>query len=255
MNIKKIIDIKNLFVDDRLINITEQVFAGEQIHLLGANGAGKSTLLAALSGFLNIKGLIQVNGYNIKDYTSHDLGQQRAYLTQKIDSTPILKAFQYLELFMLSKSHLTDLFDSLCADFQLEQLLHKSVNQLSGGEWQRVRIVAIFLQVWNSPLLCGKFILFDEPTNNLDIIQQATLDKWIKYFCHCSGTVIMSGHNLSHSYKNASRIWMIKKGQLIASGKPEEVMTENNLSEMFMSEVRLSQNATNKMWQVINFDD
>ncbi|WP_265495725.1 ATP-binding cassette domain-containing protein, partial [Providencia heimbachae] len=69
MNIKKIIDIKNLFVDDRLINITEQVFAGEQIHLLGANGAGKSTLLAALSGFLNIKGLIQVNGYNIKDYT------------------------------------------------------------------------------------------------------------------------------------------------------------------------------------------
>lgn len=65
----------------------------------------------------------------------------------------------------------------------------------------------------------------------------------------------MSGHNLSHSYKNASRIWMIKKGQLIASGKPEEVMTENNLSEMFMSEVRLSQNATNKMWQVINFDD
>ena len=260
MKMKRVIEINNLSVANRIVNLTETIFAGEQIHLLGANGAGKSTLLAALSGFLDFDGQVLINNQDINVYSVQELGRQRAYLPQMINSLPILKVFQYLDLFLPSTSRSFDslsvnIVDSLCLDFQLTPLLHKSINQLSGGEWQRVRIVAVFLQVWDSNQLCGKFILFDEPTNNLDIIQQANLDKWIKYFCHCLGTVIMSGHNLSHTYKNASRIWMIKKGLMVASGKPDDVMTDSNLSDIFMSEIRLSESSANKIWQIISFDD
>lgn len=255
MNTKAVLDINQLSVAERLVNISEQVFIGEQIHILGANGAGKSSLLAALSGFSDFSGQIQINGINIQKYSARSLRQQRAYLTQQVSSIPVLKTFQYIELFLPTTTDSTDIFDLLCIDFQLTSLLNKPINQLSGGEWQRVRISAVFLQVWNGHDLRGKIILFDEPTNNLDIIQQSMFDKWVKYFCDCAGTAIMSGHNLSHSYKNASRIWMIKKGLLVASGKPEEVMTETNLSDIFMSEIKLSQSSSNRVWQIINFDD
>ena len=250
MNKKIILDITNLSVSGRLHQVTQQVSAGEQIHLLGANGAGKSTLLAALSGCESYTGNIYLNHINLKNYSAQELGQQRAYLTQQMGILPSLKVFQYLGLFTSNCDVNRSIFDVLCRDFQLLPLLAKSINQLSGGEWQRVRIVAMFLQVWDSHVLSGKIIFFDEPINNLDIIQQGMLDKWVKCFCHCAGTVIMSGHNLSHSYKNASRIWMIKKGTIIYAGEPDNVMTESHLSDVFMADIKLNQSSLNKVWQI-----
>ncbi len=255
MDNKLIIDIKNITVDTRLINVSAQVRAGEQIHLLGANGAGKSTLLAAISGYLPVGGDILIDGRSIRQYRIAQLSQQRTYLSQLVSYVPILKVFQYFGLFSPDTLFSNDIFERLCSDFQLTSLLSKPISQLSGGEWQRVRITAAFLQVWDKQQCKGKFILLDEPTNNLDIIQQSMLDKWIKYFCDCLGTVIMSGHDLSHSYKNASCIWMMKQGQLVAIGKPECIMTENNLSDIFMSEIKLSHSTSHQVWQVINLAD
>ncbi|GAB1440970.1 vitamin B12 ABC transporter ATP-binding protein BtuD [Providencia sp.] len=255
MNNQLIIDIKDICAGQRLINFSAQVFAGEQIHLLGANGAGKSTLLEALSGYLPVKGKIFVNGTDLQQFPASQLTMQRAYLPQLVSQIPILKVFQYLELFLPNRALCPDIFDRLCTDFQLGSLLSQPLNQLSGGEWQRVRITATFLQVWVGEHFSGKYILFDEPTNNLDIVQQAMLDKWIKNFCDCLGTVIMSGHDLSHSYKNASNIWMMKQGRLATTGKPAVVMTEKNLSDIFMSEIKLNQSMSNRMWQIINLAD
>lgn len=255
MTKQQIIEMQQLFVDDRLLNINESVYSGEQIHLLGANGAGKSTLLSVMSGFQQSTGKLLIHHKNIHQYSAKELSQIRAYFPQQISVQPILKVFQYLALFQSQNKYQASLFTELCQDFQLGSLLLKPIMQLSGGEWQRVRIIAIFLQVWNDANLCGKFILLDEPMNNLDIIQQSKVDKWVKYFCHQGGTVIISGHNLSHSYQFASRVWMMKKGEIIFSGTPENVMTETNLSVLFAGNLRLHKVGENKSWQVINFDD
>ncbi|MTB67077.1 ATP-binding cassette domain-containing protein [Providencia sp. wls1943] len=250
MNKTVMIETQNLTVKNRLRGINQSVFAGEQIHLLGANGAGKSTLLSALSGCTSYTGTIFFNNVNLKDYAVQDVARCRSYLTQQTGILPSLKVFQYLSLFIEQHVVPPTIFSELCEDFQLSSLLSKPINQLSGGEWQRIRIVAVFLQVWDRDYLSGKIILFDEPINNLDIIQQGMLDKWVKCFCHCAGTVIMSGHNLSHSYKNASRIWMMKKGAIIYAGEPDNVMTESHLSDVFMADIKLNQSSLNKVWQI-----
>lgn len=255
MTKQQIIEMKQLCVENRLSNINESVYSGEQIHLLGANGAGKSTLLSVISGFQHSTGKLLIHHKSINQYSVKELSQIRAYFPQQISVQPILKVFQYLALFQSQNKHQASLFAKLCQDFQLESLLLKPIMQLSGGEWQRVRIIAIFLQVWNDSNLCGKFILLDEPMNNLDIVQQAKVDKWVKYFCHQGGAVIISGHNLSHSYQFASRIWMMKKGEIIFSGSPENVMTDSNLSVLFAGNICSHKVGENKSWQVINFDD
>lgn len=255
MNRQPIIELIQFSIDSRLININETVFAGEQIHLLGANGAGKSTLFSGMSGFLAFQGQLNINGRALNEYRVQALRQQRAYFPQQVSTQPILKVFQYLALFYSSNEYQIALFNQLTEDFQLACLLMKPITQLSGGEWQRVRIIATFLQVWDRQDLSGKIYSIDEPTNNLDIIQQSKLDKWVKYFCDCQGTVIMSGHNLSHSYRHASRIWMLKKGEIIFSGKPEQVMTDFNLSEIFASKIISSTDSETKTWQVISFDE
>ncbi|HEQ1856629.1 TPA: ATP-binding cassette domain-containing protein [Providencia alcalifaciens] len=245
-----VIETQNLAVEQRLYSTNQAIFAGEQIHLLGANGAGKSTLLAALSGYIAYTGTVFLNNVNLKDFAVQTLAKHRSYLTQQTGIAPSLKVFQYLSLFIDQHVVPPTIFSELCEDFQLSPLLAKPINQLSGGEWQRIRIVAVFLQVWDRDCLSGKIILFDEPINNLDIIQQGMLDKWVKCFCHCAGTVIMSGHNLSHSYKNASRIWMMKKGAIIYAGEPDNVMTESHLSDVFMADIKLNQSSSNKVWQI-----
>ncbi|MEB2450865.1 ATP-binding cassette domain-containing protein, partial [Escherichia coli] len=67
--------------------------------------------------------------------------------------------------------------NALLSDFQINKLLSKNIHHLSGGEWQRVRIVATFIQLWSSDDLTGKLMMLDEPTNNLDIVQLTLLDK------------------------------------------------------------------------------
>ncbi len=249
------LEVVQLSVAQRLFNINEAVYAGEQIHVLGANGSGKSTLLCAMSGYLFSIGQVKIHDKDINEYSVKELSQIRSYFQQQVSVQPILKVFQYLALYQSPLECQISLFAELCQDFQLESLLTKPITQLSGGEWQRVRIIAMFLQVWDDNNLRGKIILLDEPMNNLDIVQQSKLDKWVKYFCDCGGTVIMSGHNLSHSYQYASRVWMMKKGEIIFSGTPEKAMTDANLSEVFAGNIRVHKLGENKSWQVIHFDD
>ncbi len=72
--------------------------------------------------------------------------------------------------------------NALLSDFQINKLLSKNIHHLSGGEWQRVRIVATFIQLWSRDDLTGKLMMLDEPTNNLDIAQLTLLDKWLDKF-------------------------------------------------------------------------
>nr|WP_248000768.1 vitamin B12 ABC transporter ATP-binding protein BtuD [Photorhabdus hindustanensis] len=238
-------------VRNRLMPLTALVQQGEQVHLIGPNGSGKSTLLACMAGILPYGGAINLQQKCLSQYSHCQLARHRAWLSQQISSVPIMPVFQYLQLYLAA--HLVNcdsVLSELCSFFKLGKLLETPVGHLSGGEWQRVRLTGFFLQVWPTINSEGKLLLLDEPTNNLDITQVAALDLLIKKFCELGGTVVMSGHDLNHSYDKADRIWLLANGALVANGKPDEVMKENTLSKVFAADIKCVPERTDKYWRV-----
>lgn len=248
-----LLDVSGIRIGRRLSCDALQFFAGQQIHLLGPNGSGKSTLLAALADAVRYEGQIRYRGTDLKSIPKRQQAQFRAYLTQTTDCVPVMTVFQYLQLYMPAVQENTQLIYQLCGDFQLELLLPRMLTQLSGGEWQRVKIAAIFLQLWTTDDLSGKYLLLDEPRNHLDITQQAMLDKWIARFCEQQGTIITSGHDLNHSYLHADAVVLLKAGQLLAAGETEIIMTEDILSELFQSEIKSIRPTQETQWQITDW--
>ncbi|MBD2802698.1 vitamin B12 ABC transporter ATP-binding protein BtuD [Xenorhabdus sp. M] len=252
MTERPILILKDVAVAHRLTALSESIVAGEQIHLVGLNGSGKSTLLSVIAGMLPFSGSVDLSGQNLYAYRQYELAKQRAWLSQSA-SVPIMPVFQYLDMFRPGSASLEDserVLYELCQQMKLLPLLSSSVGKLSGGEWQRVRLAGVFFQVWPELNPDGKLLLLDEPTNNLDIIQQAILDNLIDRFCSLGGAVLLSSHNLDHTYERASRVWLLLHGALLASGIPQDVMTERNLSENFEANIRHIQNTSYKLWRV-----
>ncbi|WP_340614896.1 vitamin B12 ABC transporter ATP-binding protein BtuD [Xenorhabdus thailandensis] len=247
-----ILQLDNVSVNNRLSSLSGTIAVGKQIHLVGLNGSGKSTLLAAIAGVLSYSGTICLHSRNLQDYRQHELAKHRAWFSQA-SSVPIMPVFQYLDMFRpecTSLAHSEHVLYELCQQMKLLPLLTSSIGQLSGGEWQRVRLAGTFFQIWPELNPAGSLLLLDEPTNNLDITQQAVLDKLIKRFCALGGTVLLSSHDLNHTYEQATEVWLLSHGKLLASGMPQNIMTERNLSEVFEVNIGHIKNDSYKLWRV-----
>ncbi|WIV89889.1 vitamin B12 ABC transporter ATP-binding protein BtuD [Proteus appendicitidis] len=246
-----LLKLDNLSVNERLNAFTEQVNYGERVHLIGANGAGKSTLLMAIAGELQFNGEIILNETSIRYYKYDDLSRMQSIVIQQLEALSFMSVFHYLSLYhKLSKMDVQQL-NMLLNDFKIDKLLSKNIHHLSGGEWQRVRIVGAFIQLWSSYDLKGKLMLLDEPTNNLDVVQLAILDKWVDKFCQQGGAVIMSTHNLNHSYQKADRVWLIKNGYLVDSGVPALLLDEKLLSTTFNTNIKCINDVDHIDWRVL----
>lgn len=246
-----LLKLNNVSVDDRLNAFTEQVSYGERVHLIGANGAGKSTLLMAIAGEFSFSGKIILNETSIRHYKYDDLSRMQSIVIQQLEALSFMPVFHYLSLYhKLSKMDVQQL-NMLLNDFKIDKLLLKNIHHLSGGEWQRVRIVGAFIQLWSSYDLKGKLMLLDEPTNNLDVVQLAILDKWVDKFCQQGGAVIMSTHNLNHSYQKADRVWLMKNGYLVNSGASALLLDEKLLSTTFNTNIKCINDVDHIDWQVL----
>lgn len=215
-------------IKQRLAPFNAEVNAGELIHLLGPNGAGKSSLLACLAGMLPGEGTILLSGQPLQAWRHSALARTRAYLAQQQVPAGRMPVWHYLTL----HNAVTDeaALMALCQTFQLVDKLARPLSQLSGGEWQRVRLAAVLFQMSQPD---GKLLLLDEPLTGLDLAQQAAFDGYLAS-CVAKGlTVIMSGHDINHSLHHAHRVWLMKQGTLVQQGTVDEVLQPEGLSKVF----------------------
>ncbi len=140
--------------------------------------------------------------------------------------------------------------DYLCQQLSLMDKLSHPLTQLSGGEWQRVRLAAIFLQLWPTVNEDSKLLLLDEPTNSLDVAQQAALDRLIQQFCQAGRSLIISSHDLNHSLQQANQVWLLVQGKLIAQGAAREVMQAEILGKVFNIDFQRQQ-VNQRDWLII----
>lgn len=216
----------------RLGPLSGEIGRGEILHLVGPNGAGKSTLLARMAGLTQGKGRVIFNDISLDAWSATSLARHRAYLAQQQMPPFSMPVWHFLSL---HQPHNPDaaLCESVAAALGLSDKLGRVTSQLSGGEWQRVRLAAVILQIHPQGNADGQLLLLDEPMNSLDVAQQAALDRLLSALCAAGVTIVMSSHDLNHTLRHAHRAWLLRRGQLVASGTRDHVMTPVNLEKAY----------------------
>ncbi|WP_283130746.1 vitamin B12 ABC transporter ATP-binding protein BtuD [Enterovibrio norvegicus] len=228
----------NIALSTRLLPLNLNVEPGEIVHLLGANGSGKSTLLELLSGLTEGQGDVSIDGKHLNDIDSKHLARQRAYLSQQQRPAFAIGVYQYLSL-SLSALNGTDpkllekAVSEICLLLGIEDKLNRSTDQLSGGEWQRVRLAGVCLQIWPDINPEGRLLLLDEPATALDIAQQSVMYKMVRQIAKKGIAVVMSNHDINRTLSDADRVVLLKNGHVVGQGKPESVMDVETLEQVF----------------------
>ena len=216
----------------RLEPVTCDINSGEILHLVGPNGAGKSTLLARMAGLTTGPGQITLLEHALVDWSPASLAHRRSYLVQQQVPPFAMPVWHYLMLHLHDKQH-TALLEEVAAALGLEDKLSRHASQLSGGEWQRVRLAAVILQIHPAGNPHGRMLLLDEPMSGLDVAQQAALDRLLHELSAAGIAVVMSSHDLNHTLRHAGQSWLLCQGEAIACGETAEVLNEENLTAAY----------------------
>lgn len=196
---KKIIDIKNLSVNVSngkiiLNNITLQIFAGERIALIGNNGSGKSTL---------IKTIMKKQNLPISGEVTIGPSVKIGYLPQIIEFTN--ENLDLLEYFKDEIGVTEQIARQILAGFQFNKDdVNKKVKNLSGGEKIRIKLAILLQEKINT-------LIFDEPTNHIDIPTKEVLENALSNF---DGTLIFVSHDRYFINKFAQKTIVFKDGNI-----------------------------------------
>lgn len=204
--------------------------------LLGPNGCGKSTLLRILSGELVPRcGTVLLDGTPIRKYPGRERAKHISVMLQ--NSVPVLD-YTVRELVTMGRSaHLpvwgsTAKQDELLTEesmkvFRVDHLAERCCNTLSGGEYQRVMLASAWA---NDP----QILLLDEPTSATDVAHTLLILEKLKEFS-CRKCVFMICHDLTLAANIADRIVLMRQGKVLASGRAQDVLTEENLEKVYDS--------------------
>ncbi|MDR3433835.1 MAG: vitamin B12 ABC transporter ATP-binding protein BtuD [Rouxiella aceris] len=244
------LQLNQLAVTSRFSSFSAQIYPGNRVHIIGPNGAGKSSLLASIAGMLPGSGEVIIQGQSIAELSGLQLSRYRSYLCQQSLPLSVMPVFQYLSLHQpqtAAPDPLEHTLSMLCDKLHLSDKLAKPVTQLSGGEWQRVRLVATLLQVWPDLNPLGCLLLLDEPANSLDIAHQQAIDELIGLFCRAGGMAIISDHDLNHTLHHADNVWLMSGGRVVAAGETAAVLQPECLSSLYGVSFQLH-NLAGKSW-------
>ncbi|MFT7184897.1 MAG: iron complex transport system ATP-binding protein [Pseudohongiellaceae bacterium] len=237
---KKLLTVENLSwgVQDKeiLSDINFDIKQGDFVGLIGPNGAGKSSLMRCLYRVNNpSKGCVAFNGQDIWQCSARMNAKNIAVILQDHTEQLGLTVTDVITQGLTPHKHMFEWdtpedrrkIDILISEVDLSLLRDSPFNQLSGGEKQRVMLARAMLQ--NPQLL-----IMDEPTNHLDVHYQVELLQKVKKLAM---TVLASFHDLNLAAAFCDAILLIDHGKILAYGKPEDVITEKNLNEIFNTKV------------------
>lgn len=228
-----------------LKDISFDINKGEFLGVIGPNGAGKSTLLKLMSRVLYPqKGSILFEDKDITKINLKELCRKAAFVPQE---TAVGFPFSVWEMVMMGRiPHLKRLQVETKHDHCVAQealamtdslhLKEKDISRLSAGERQRVIIARALAQ---EPVL----LFLDEPTSHLDIGHQAQiLDLLKRLNRQACLTVIMVLHDLNLAGEYCDRLILLNDGRVFKDGTPEEVLTYQNIEEVYRTVVIVSKN-------------
>lgn len=215
-------------------SVTFSIPKGKVISLIGPNGAGKSTVMGMISRLIaHDSGLVDFEGEDIGKWKSKELSKRLAILTQSNNIQMKLNVRELVTFgrFPYSGSRITPedqkIINRAIAYMELEDFQNRFIDELSGGQRQRAMIAMVIAQD-------TEYVLLDEPTNNLDIYHATNMMKTVRRLCDELGkTVILVLHEINYAAFYSDYICAFKDGKIARFGTVEEVMTKENLSQIY----------------------
>lgn len=218
------------------------VEAGKVLVLLGPNGSGKTTLLRALFNLVVVnEGAVLIEGQAINQLSRKQVAQMLALSPQMEAPQWPMTVEETVQLGRSSHRGWVQPFqaeDALIVETAIQQtglteLSQRRITELSGGEWRRTLIARALAQ--QTKVLC-----LDEPTTGLDLKYQVEILTLIRNLAHERDlTVILTLHDLNLASSFADQIVLLSEGQVAASGTGEEVLTEERLSDVYQTKVKV----------------
>ena len=221
--------------DDALAGVSLTLRAGEIVAVVGPNGGGKSTLLRALLGAQSIRaGTVRLMERDIATWSRAEVAQQVGVVVQQEEPAPGLRVTdavlfgRYARLSPLASPAAADHAAVHCA-LERADVVHlrdRFVTQLSGGEWQRVRLARALAQE-------PRALVLDEPTSALDVRHEMELFELVATLRADGLGCLVITHRLNLAARYADRLVLLHRGRVVAEGTPTSVLVRQRLSEVF----------------------
>lgn len=225
-------------INNRVIlrKIDFEINKGEIFGLLGPNGAGKSVTFNVLLGIMKADhGNVFVEGTRITNFAIHERAKKFriGYIPQNdsvfkgLTTENNLKAIA--EIAIKDKIKQESVVQELLSEFNLSHLRNVMANNLSGGERKKLVIARALV---NNP----KILLMDEPYGAVDPINIDMIKKIIINLQRKGVSVLITDHSAQNVLSIVDRCSIISGGEIITSGKPKEIIHNNEARQLYFGE-------------------
>ena len=210
----------------------------EFIGIIGPNGSGKSTLLKCIYRTLKPNnGCIMLGRQDISKMSVKESAKKLAVVAQhnyynfdfSVGEVVLMGRSPHKKSLEPDNSEDYDIVNESLEKVGMLGFKNRSFSTLSGGEQQRVILARALAQ--QTPCL-----ILDEPTNHLDIKYQLSLLNIVKSL---NLTVISAIHDLNIAAMYCDRLFVMKNGQIVGSGIPQEVLTKEFIKEIYDIDVEI----------------
>ena len=232
-----------------LKNINLIAKPGEILALIGPNGAGKSTLIRVVSGIMKpFEGEVCLNGTNVFDLSDNQRAKRISVVPQAgfmggaftVEQTVLLGRTAHMGWLGRASEKDLEFVRIAMEQTNTAELAESRIAEISGGERQRVLLARALAQ--DTPIL-----LLDEPTNHLDIQHKKNFfDLVCKLIAEKQLCVLAAMHDLNMVSIYARNVVLLKEGEIIAKGTPEEVFTAERIKLTYNTDVDILEHPETK---------
>ena len=223
-------------------DISFMVEKGDVVSVLGPNGAGKTTLIKNICRIQNPdSGFILIDDTNIHNYKKREFAKRVSYVPQQIVPS-FMTVFD--SILIGRRPHINwavtkedeDMVWDVIRLFSMEKLTLTYLNQLSGGELQKVQIARAVVQ--NTDV-----IILDEPTNNLDVANQHAMLAMIRSIVKKNNAcAVMIMHDINMALYYSDKFVFMKDGQVVNCGD-QNIVTPDLVKEIYGIESKIMYNS------------